>query len=163
MLKESQYNHFIKKFTSFVEKLIVTIMILLMSLILVFATVELIISLYNDFFKSGVIISLNSLMDVFGGFLLILIGIELLETIKIYLNNNVVHVEVVILVAIIALARKIVILKIEEISLDVMAGIGILILSLSVAYFFIKKSGIITLSIGKSDVLKMNPEDINKQ
>lgn len=159
MLKETQYNLFIKKFTSFVEKMIVTIMILLMSLILVFATVELIISLYNDFFKSGIIISLNSLMDVFGGFLLILIGIELLETIKIYLNNNVVHVEVVILVAIIALARKIVILKIEEISLDVMAGIGILILSLSVAYFFIKKSGIITLSIGKSDILKKNSEE----
>lgn len=139
--------NFIKRYTSFVEKIVITTLIFLMSIILVFSTFELLYSLFNGFFKSGTFISLDTLMDVFGGFLLILIGVELLETIKIYLNQSVVHVEVVVLVAIIALARKIVILKIEEISIEVTAGIAILVFSLSLAYYLIKKSGIMVLSV----------------
>ena len=60
------------------------------------------------------------------------------------------HVEVVVLVAIIALARKIVILKIEELSLEIMAGIGILILALSIAYYLIKKTGIMILTLNEN-------------
>ena len=60
------------------------------------------------------------------------------------------HVEVVVLVAIIALARKIVILKIEDLSLEIMAGIGILILALSIAYYLIKKTGIMILTLNEN-------------
>lgn len=49
-------------------------------------------------------IGLDELMDLFGVFLLVLIGIELLDTIKVYLKENVVNVEVVVLVAIIAVS-----------------------------------------------------------
>ena len=44
-----------------------------------------------------------------GFFLLVLIGIELLETIKAYLLTNVIHVEIVLEVALIAIARKVII------------------------------------------------------
>lgn len=156
-IKHAAFINFIKKFTYSVEKIIITILIFLMSLILIFATIELVYTLFNGFFVSGLLVSLDTLMDVFGGFLLILIGIELLETIKIYLKKNVVHVEVVVLVAIIALARKIVILKIEETTLEVTAGLGILILTLSVAYYLIKRTGIMTFSIDEPDIEK-NPD-----
>lgn len=86
-------------------------------------------------------------MDLFGAFLLVLIGIELLDTIKVYLRENVVHVEVVVLVAIIAIARKVVVLKIEELEGSKVIGIGILILSLSIAYYLIKKSGLLIFDI----------------
>ncbi len=52
---------------------------------------------------------LINLPEIFGFFMLILIGIELLETIRAYLVENVVHVEVVIEVALIAIARKVII------------------------------------------------------
>ena len=45
-----------------------------------------------------------------GGFLLVLIGIELLDTIKAYFRENTIHVEIVILLAIIAIARKVILL-----------------------------------------------------
>jgi uncharacterized membrane protein (DUF373 family) len=124
----------------------------MMSIVLVFATTELVYSLIKGFLGKGTffIISLDSLMDTFGGFLLILIGIELLETIKIYLKQNIVHVEVVVLVAIIALARKIVILKIEELSFEIMAGIGILVLTLAIAYYLIQKTGIMILTLNEN-------------
>ncbi len=152
MLRQATYIRFLKKFTSSVEKIIITILIFMMSIVLIFATAELVYSLIKGFLEKGTffIISLDTLMDTFGGFLLILIGIELLETIKIYLKQNIVHVEVVVLVAIIALARKIVILKVENLTFEIMAGIGLLVLTLSIAYYLIKKTGIMILTLNEN-------------
>lgn len=135
----------IRKYTRLVEKVIVTVLIIMMSAILLMATVQLVIFLIHNIGKSGELVSLDGLMDTFGVFLLILIGIELLETIKIYLRHKIVHVEVVVLVAIIALARKIVIIKIEELDGLVIGALGILIVSLGGAYYLIKKIGLMTL------------------
>jgi uncharacterized membrane protein (DUF373 family) len=50
-----------------------------------------------------------SLLDVFGYFLLVLIGVELLETLRSYMKKDAIHVRVVLEVALIAMARKAVI------------------------------------------------------
>ncbi|HCT71914.1 MAG TPA: hypothetical protein DF409_13985 [Bacteroidales bacterium] len=97
------------------------------------------------------LIDLDALMDLFGLFLLVLIGIELLDTIKIYLRDNVVHVEVVVLVAIIALARKVVVLKVEELSGDLILGIAGLIVALGVTYYLIKKSGLMACRMNEKN------------
>ena len=80
-----------------------------------------------------------------------LIGIELLDTIKVYLHSNVVHVEVVVLVAIIALARKVVIIKLESLTGELILGIAALILALSVAYYLIKKTGFLAFHLNSND------------
>ncbi|MBN1181109.1 MAG: phosphate-starvation-inducible PsiE family protein [Bacteroidales bacterium] len=143
----------LKRITQWVEKFIIITLIIMMSVILILATIELGYHLYSTIASHNVLIPLDELMDLFGVFLLVLIGIELLDTIKVYLKQNVIHVEVVVLVAIIALARKIVILKIEEISGEVIIGIGILIVALSVAYYLIKKTGLLVIDY------KNNPWD----
>lgn len=159
MLKQAKHTRFLGKFTSTIEKVIVTILIFMMSLILISATLQLAYSLFMDFYTNkSLLISLNALMSTFGGFLLILIGIELLETIKVYLKQNIVHVEVVILVAIIALARKIVIINVEELSIDVSAGIALLILALGIAYYLIKKTGIMILSLNENSEDEMSEQ-----
>lgn len=135
----------LKRTTQSVEKFIIITLIIMMSGILILATIELGYHLYRTIASHNVLIPLDELMDLFGVFLLVLIGIELLDTIKVYLKQNVIHVEVVVLVAIIALARKIVILKIEEITGEVIIGIGILIVALSVAYYLIKKTGLLVI------------------
>ena len=106
--------------------------------VLILATIELCYFLVKSIIKSDyLLIDLDDLMDLFGIFLLVLIGIELLDTIKVYLRRNVIHVEVVVLVAIIAMARKVVVLKVEELSGDVVIGIGILILAIAISYFLV--------------------------
>ncbi len=83
-------------------------------------------------------IDINSLLDVFSFFLLILIGIELLETIKSYLMKNEIRVEVVLIVGIIAIARKIIILDFKGMPYTQIASVGFLQLSLGITYFLIK-------------------------
>lgn len=82
---------------------------------------------------------LNHLHDVFGGFLSVLIGIELLHTIKMYLKEDVVHVEIVLLVALIATSRHVIDLDIAHLEPLRLIGISMLILTLAGGYYLIKK------------------------
>jgi len=134
----------INRISRYVELVIINLLIVMMAIVLILATVELGYYLVQKIFQSEYfVISLDGLMDLFGIFLLVLIGIELLDTIKVYLRENVIHVEVVVLVAIIAVARKVVVLKIEEMDGLVIIGISALLCSLSLAYYLIKKAGLL--------------------
>jgi len=131
------------KLTRKIEKIIIYSLIIMMVGILLLATVELGYYLIRTIIGSDyLLIDLNDLMDLFGVFMLVLIGIELLDTIKVYLNSNIVHVEVVVLVAIIALARKVIALKAENMSGDKIIGIGVLIVALGITYYLIKRAGL---------------------
>jgi uncharacterized membrane protein (DUF373 family) len=86
-----------------------------------------------------VLLDINELLDVFGFFLLVLIGIELLETIKTYFVEHVIHAEVVIEVAMIAIARKVIILDVKELPSLTLLGIAAIIITLAVAYWVVKR------------------------
>jgi uncharacterized membrane protein (DUF373 family) len=138
-----------KKIAMNIEKMIVYALITMMGLILILATVELgyYLVIYTIHSKY-LLIDLDGLMDMVGVFLIVLIGIELLDSIKVYLRQNVVHVEVVVLVAIIALARKVVVLKVEELTGMTIIGIALLVGALAISYYLIKKAGQIVFDMG---------------
>lgn len=134
----------LKKAVRWVERAIIISLIAIMSLLLLLATVELAYTVYLAIVETStdtLIIDLDNLLNVFGVFLLVLIGIELLDTIKVYFKENVIHVEVVILVALIAIARKVIVLDFEEYSGLEILGISAVIISLSAGYYLIKKTG----------------------
>lgn len=81
------------------------------------------------------------LREVFSGFLLLLIGIELMKTVVMYLQSHVLHVEVVMTVAIIAVARHTIEMDFESANPLLLIGIGVMLLSLSLAYYFFRRSG----------------------
>jgi len=140
-----------------VEKIIIYSLIVMMAGILILATVELGYYLIRTILSSDyLLIDLNDLMDLFGVFMLVLIGIELLDTIKVYLHSNIVHVEVVVLVAIIALARKVIALKTENMSGDKIIGLAVLIVALGLTYYLIKRAGLMAC---KMDDDKADPRE----
>jgi uncharacterized membrane protein (DUF373 family) len=80
------------------------------------------------------------LLEIIGLVLLIMIGVELVETIKTYFNDRVVHVEVVLEVALIAIARKVIIVDVKEFSSESIIGIAALVLALSTGYYLQKRA-----------------------
>lgn len=52
------------------------------------------------------LLEIDELLELFGLFLLVLIGIELLHSIEVYIVRRELHVETVLTVAMIAVARK---------------------------------------------------------
>lgn len=130
-------NRFLKGF----ERVVVLALIGLMTLLIVAATVELIILIVGRLSSPPILrVTVAELLDMFGFFLLILIGLELLETIKAYLNEHVVHVEIVLEVALIAIARKVIILDVKKMESLSLFGIALLILALAGAYHLERKA-----------------------
>ena len=129
-------NAALKKF----EHVIVSALIVMMILVILVSTIELGWIILKDFFNPPrFFLEISDLLEIFGFFLLVLIGIELLETIKTYLNEQIVHVEIVLEVGLIAIARKVIILDIEKYDGITIIGVASLILAVSAAYFVIKR------------------------
>jgi uncharacterized membrane protein (DUF373 family) len=127
----------LKKF----EKAIVVVLLGLMMLAVLASTVELAIILYQQLMKPPVLLlDLEEMLEVFGFFLMVLIGLELLETIKAYLDKDRVHVEVVFLVAIVAAARKIIILDYKTMTPDMLYSISAVIVALGIGYFLVRRA-----------------------
>lgn len=88
------------------------------------------------------IIDAGGLMDLFSLLLLLLIGLELLETVTAYLKDDIVHVEFIILIAIIAIARKVIVWDFKKYSFEELLSLAAMIVGLGITYFLIKKADI---------------------
>jgi uncharacterized membrane protein (DUF373 family) len=86
----------------------------------------------------------RDLQHAFAGVLLIILGLELLDTLKVYFNEHRVRLEVILIVAIIAVGRHIIQLDFEHAEAGVMLGIAALVLALAAGYFLICRLGVIT-------------------
>ena len=114
----------------------------LMAIVLVLGTLDLgWFVIQNIITPPYVLFDVNLLLDVFGMFMLVLIGIELLETImKTYITQGPPHYETVLSVAIIAIARKVIILDVKKVDSLSLIGIAAIILALTVGYFMMKRA-----------------------
>jgi len=123
------------------EKYIVLFLLFLMILAVVATAIELATVLVAQLLKPPFLaLNTEEAIEVFGFFLLVLIGLELLESIKVYLQKNRVHAEVVFLVAIIAVSRKVIILDYSKTAPETLFGISAIILALSVGYFLVRRA-----------------------
>lgn len=123
-----------------VERAVVLSLLGMMLLTIVIATVELGMIMYQQILAPPfMLLDIENLLEIFGFFLMVLIGLELFETIRIYLEENTVHVEVVMLVAIVAVSRKIIIIDYKTTDPMMNLSIAALVISLCAGYFLIKK------------------------
>lgn len=123
------------------QNAILMVLTWMMALVVLLATAELFYIIVSEIVAPPlVLLDIDQLLEIFGYFLLVLIGIELLETFKIYLEENVINVQVVLLVAIIAISRKVIILDVKSLPSMTLIGIGVIIVSLSAGYYLVKKS-----------------------
>jgi uncharacterized membrane protein (DUF373 family) len=124
------------------EKLMVSVLMIMMAVVLGLATLDLGWMIVKDVITAPyLLLDIVELLDIFGLFMLVLIGIELLETImKTYLIEGKPHFEVVLSVAIIAIARKVIILDVKEVESLSLFGIADIVIDLTAGYFLMKRS-----------------------
>jgi uncharacterized membrane protein (DUF373 family) len=124
-----------------IERTLIWGVILVMTIILILAFVDILYVIHQKVLQAPVlIIDANGLMSLFSLFLVLLIGLELLETVKAYLKEDVVHVEFIILVAIIAISRKAIVWDFNKYNTEELISLAVMILSLGVTYFLIKRA-----------------------
>ncbi|HWY55224.1 MAG TPA: phosphate-starvation-inducible PsiE family protein [Terriglobales bacterium] len=125
-----------------VQKLVVLALAFLLILVVVLSTVHLGFLIAEEIWKPPrFLIPVQGLLEIFAFFLLVLIGVELLETLRGYIKKDVIHVRVILEVALIAMARKVIIVEFASVPALTMFGIAALILALSIAFYFERQAG----------------------
>ena len=86
------------------------------------------------------LLDIDEMLDIFGFFMMIIIGLELLETIKVYLEGEEILIEVIFLVALTAVSRKVIILDVKKLDPLTLLGISALIISLAAGLYLVQRS-----------------------
>ncbi|MBP7227550.1 MAG: phosphate-starvation-inducible PsiE family protein [Longilinea sp.] len=121
------------------KRILTLLLIGMMYLVVLLSTIDLGYKLFSDIISSPLfLLDVNELLEILGLFLLVLIAIELLETIQAYLDERKVHVEIVMEVGMIAIARKVIILDIKETAPLSAIAIGVLLIALAIGYYLFK-------------------------
>ena len=116
-----------------------TVMVLagMLLVVVVLSTAHLAVLIGEEIWKPPrFLIPVQGLLEIFGYFLLVLIGVELLETLKAYLKKDTIHVRVVLEVALIAMARKAIIEEPSTTPGLTLFGVAAPILALGIAFYF---------------------------
>lgn len=123
------------------EALITRLLLAMMAGVVLLATLELGWILAKDVLTPPLfLLEIEELMELFGQFLLVLIGIELLHSMKVYVARREVHLEAVLAVAVIAVARKIVVVDPKGLPEGAVLGIAAVMLAVAVSYYLVRRS-----------------------
>jgi uncharacterized membrane protein (DUF373 family) len=83
------------------------------------------------------LLTISDILATFGAFMAVLIAIELFTNICVYLTKDVIHVQIVMATALMAIARKIIILDFSETSAEYVWAIAGVVFAMSVGYFLV--------------------------
>jgi len=121
------------------EKWVIVVLALILAIFIVATLIECGYGLVMAFSQPPhLIMGTTQYLALLSSFFYTLIGIELLQSVAIHIETSDAHVEVILLVAITAVSRKIIILDSEHAGLEKMAGIALLCVALGATYFLVK-------------------------
>jgi uncharacterized membrane protein (DUF373 family) len=118
-----------------VQKFTVLALAAMLCIVVILSTLHLGVLIADEVWQPPrFLIRVQGLLEIFGYFLLVLIGVELIETLKAYLKKDVIHIRVVLEVALIAMARKVIVEEPNTVPGLTLFGIAALILALGIAF-----------------------------
>jgi uncharacterized membrane protein (DUF373 family) len=125
----------IERATEAVKRFVVLAVLIMMSLTVLFAAVDLARTLVTDLLSPPLFrVSGDELLGLFGLMLLVLVGIELFETVHGALDRKpVAHARLVLVAALIATARGVLLMKAEDAGVGKLLALAALLLALAVA------------------------------
>jgi uncharacterized membrane protein (DUF373 family) len=124
-----------------VEVLVAKLLAILMVGVLLVGVVELGFVLFRELFAEPPYgFFSTALIEIFGAFLNILIALEVLENITAYLRGSGIRTELVIVTALTAVARKIVIFDFSKLSGLELVGLAVAIFTLSISYWLVRRT-----------------------
>lgn len=113
---------------------------LMMVLVIVFGVVDVVWTIYQRFVaEPRFILTMGDILVTFGAFMVVLIAIEIFQNIILYLRDDVIHVKIVLATALMAIARKVIILDYDELAPMYIIATGVVLLATGITYFFVHK------------------------
>ena len=122
------------------ERFITHALLVLIGAVVVLATAELAWLLAKDVLTPPLfLLEIEELQELFGQFLLVLIGIELMYTLRLYIEDRSIHLEAVLAVALIAVARKIIVVEPKDLPPGALFAVAAMVVGLAIGHYLVQR------------------------
>ena len=150
---------YLRAITSF-ERALAKVLSLVLSGVLVVAAIQLLLFLGNDLLDLSVNWTGEGLIRLLDEVLVILIALEVLQNLTAYLREHAVQIELVLVTALTAVARKVIVMPpgVQKNPADLI-GLGFAVLSLGAAYWLVRQSHIKRLPTRKEPTTAFQDPD----
>ena len=119
-------------------RLAVRALAVLMVFVIVMGVADVIWVLYQKLKEPPfLLLQISDILATFGAFMAVLIAIEIFINITIYLREDVIHVKIVMATALMAIARKVIILDVDEMEPVYLWGLAAIALAMSIGYWLV--------------------------
>ena len=124
-------------------KVAVKILAILMVIVIFWSVADVIYVLYKNLIDEPfMLLDISDIFKTFAAFLAVLIAIEIYQNIVLYLRTDVLPIKLVIATALMAIARKVIILDFKSFSADYIYATAAVVLSLGITYYLISREEI---------------------
>ena len=138
-LPEEHIDPLIKHLHSVIRQC-VRVLAILMVAVIIWGIGDVLYVLYQRLITPPMfLLNINDIFYTFGAFMAVLIAIEIFINIRLYLESNDFPVKLVVATALMAIARKVIVLDIEKLTPDYILAIAATVLALGVTYWLLHK------------------------
>lgn len=119
-------------------RLAVQALAVLMTFVIVWGILDVVYMLYQKLATPPYfLLSIHDILATFGAFMAVLIAIEIFANITMYLKRKMIHVRLVLATAIMAAARKVIVLDFKVIEFEYVWALGAVLLGLGGCYYLV--------------------------
>ena len=117
----------------------VRMLALIMTAVILWGVVDVCWVLYRKLMTPPLfLLTISDILATFGAFMAVLIAIEIFVNICIYLREDVIHVQIVMATALMAIARKIIILDFSRIEPEYVWAMAAVVFAMSIGYYLVR-------------------------
>jgi len=128
----------------------VRVLAILMVIVILLGVVDVGWTLYQMLLdKPRFVLTIPEILATFGAFMAVLIAIEIFINITIYLREDVIHVKIVVATALMAVARKVIILDMDKTGAAELLGLAALVITTSIAYWLVQMTPSFSVRFGQ--------------
>ena len=121
-------------------RLCVRVLAVLMTVVIIFSVADVAWVLYQRILHSPVgLLNVNDILASFGAFMATLIAIEIFVNIVLYLRDDVLHVKLVLATALMAIARKVIVLDYKTVEAADIYATAAVVFALSIGYWLVAR------------------------
>ncbi|MDN3556984.1 phosphate-starvation-inducible PsiE family protein [Halomonas maura] len=118
----------------------VKVLAVLMVFVILWGIFDVIYVLYQQLISPPfLLLEVGDIFRLFGAFMVVLIAIEIFINIRLYLGTDVLPIQLVIATALMAIARKVIVLDIETVSAEYVFAIAAVVLALGVTHWLVAR------------------------
>lgn len=122
-------------------KLAIRVLAILMTLLIISGVVDVVYVYYQNLIEPPMfLLEIDDIFKTFASFLVVLIAIEIFQNIVVYLRTDVIPMQLVLATALMAVARKIIVVDLKELSPLYIFALGFVVLALGVTYYLVNKT-----------------------